>query len=107
LIFIFYLEIMLRNLDALTNEEKVLTALQDRIPDVVSKVAKILVCRDTLTQISRGICYLNFDNLVDSMKMFQALEKLEPKLEIDNREGKNIKTPYFHQTFQSFSIIFQ
>lgn len=80
-------EIMLRNLDALTNEEKVLTALQERMPNEVAKVAKILICRDTLTQISRGICYLNFDNLVDSMKMFQAIEKLHPKLEIDNREG--------------------
>lgn len=82
---------MFRNLDALTNEEKVLTALQEKIPEQVSKVSKILVCRDPLTQISRGICYLNFDNLVDSMNTFQALEKLG-SLQIDNRDGemKNI-----------------
>ncbi|CRL01481.1 CLUMA_CG014238, isoform A [Clunio marinus] len=78
-------KIMFRNLDALTNEEKVLTALQEKIPEQVSKVSKILICRDPLTQISRGICYLNFDNLVDSMNTFQALEKLKG-LQIENRE---------------------
>lgn len=80
---------MLRNLDALTTEEKVLILLQEKIPDLVSKIAKILICRDPLTQISRGICYLNFDNLVDSMNTFQALEKLA-SFEIDSREGKII-----------------
>lgn len=85
-------EIMFRNLDALTNEEKVLTALQERIPEQVSKVAKILICRDPLTQISRGICYLNFDNLVDSMNTFQALEKLVTPLEIDSREGELLES---------------
>lgn len=80
---------MFRNLDALTNEEKVLTVLQENIPEQVSKVSKILVCRDPLTQISRGICYLNFDNLVDSMNTFQALEKLE-SLQIENRDGELI-----------------
>lgn len=79
---------MLRNLDALTTEEKVLIVLQDKIPDLVAKISKILICRDKLTQISRGICYLNFDNLVDSMNTFQALEKLS-SFEIDGREGKN------------------
>lgn len=38
-------EIMFRNLDALTNEEIVLTALQEKIPDQVQKVSKILICR--------------------------------------------------------------
>lgn len=79
-------EIMFRNLDALTNEESVLTVLQSQIPEQVSKISKILICRDPLTQTSRGICYLNFDSLVDSMNVFQALEKLEV-LQIDNRDG--------------------
>lgn len=77
---------MFRNLDALTTEEKVLIVLQDKIPNLVAKISKILICRDPLTQISRGVCYLNFDNLVDSMNTFQALEKLN-SLEIDGREG--------------------
>lgn len=83
---------MFRNLDALTTEENVLTVLQDKIPEHVSKIARVLICRDQHTKISRGICYLNFDNLVDSMNTYQTLEKLE-SLEIDGREG--------NKTFQS------
>lgn len=67
---------MLRNLDALTNEEGVLTAMQSVIPTLVSKISKILICRDPLTSTSRGICYLSFDNLVDSMNIFNALKSV-------------------------------
>lgn len=77
---------MLRNLDVLTNEEGVLTAMQGVIPTLVSKISKILICRDPLTSTSRGICYLFFDNLVDSMNTHNALKSLEPPLNIDNRE---------------------
>lgn len=77
---------MLRNLDVLTNEEGVLTVMQDLVQDQVSKITKILICRDPLTQTSRGICYLNFDNLVDSMNTHNALKGLDPPLTIDGRE---------------------
>lgn len=77
---------MLRNLDVLTNEEGVLTAMQGLIPTLVSKISKILICRDPLTSTSRGICYLFFDNLVDSMNTHNALKSIEPPLNIDNRE---------------------
>lgn len=79
-------KIMLRNLDVLTNEESVLCAMQEKIPDLVSKISKIMVCRDPLTQTSRGICYLHFDNLLDSMNTHNALKDIEPILKIDNRE---------------------
>ncbi|XP_055295047.1 RNA-binding protein 5-B-like [Sitodiplosis mosellana] len=79
-------KIMLRNLDVLTNEEGVLTAMQGVIPTLVSKISKILICRDPLTSTSRGICYLFFDNLVDSMNTHNALKSVEPPLNIDNRE---------------------
>lgn len=81
-----FLEIMFRNLDALTNEEGVLTAMQNVIPTLVAKISKILICRDPLTSTSRGICYLFFDNLVDSMNTHNALKSIEPALNIDNRE---------------------
>lgn len=81
---------MLRNLDVLTNEEGVLTVMQKVLPDIVSKISKVLICRDPLTQTSRGICYLNFDSLVDSMNLHNALNALEPPMQIDNREGKQI-----------------
>uniref|UniRef100_W8AP71 RNA-binding protein 10 n=2 Tax=Ceratitis capitata TaxID=7213 RepID=W8AP71_CERCA len=77
---------MLRNLDTLTTEEAVLTAMQQHVPDLASKITKILVSRDTLTQTSRGICYLNFDSLIDSMNLYSALKALDPPLTIDNRQ---------------------
>lgn len=80
-------EIMLRNLDALTNEEVVITAMQQYVPDLAKRISKILVSRDQLTQTSRGICFLHFDSLVDSMNVHNALAGLEPPLKIDNREG--------------------
>ncbi|XP_058818923.1 RNA-binding protein 5-A-like isoform X2 [Topomyia yanbarensis] len=79
-------KIMLRNLDVLTNEESVLCAMQEKVPDLVSKISKIMVCRDPLTQTSRGICYLHFDNLIDSMNTYNALRTIAPILKIDNRE---------------------
>lgn len=79
-------EIMLRNLDVLTNEEGVLTNMQLLVPTLVSKISKVLICRDPLTSTSRGICYLAFENLVDSMNTHNALKALEPPLVIDDRE---------------------
>ncbi|XP_017061079.1 RNA-binding protein 5-A [Drosophila ficusphila] len=78
-------KIMLRNLDALTNEESVLTALQQHIPDLTKTVSKVLISRDTLTQASRGICYLHFDTLIDSMNVHNALTALDPPLTLDDR----------------------
>lgn len=71
----------------LTNEEGVLTVMQEVLPlDQVAKISKILVCRDPLTNTSRGICYLSFDNLVDSMNVHNGLKGLEPPLTIDGRD---------------------
>lgn len=90
LIFCNFSEIMLRNLDVLTNEEGVLTVMQEVVPSLVSKISKILICKDPLTCTSRGICYLSFDNLVDSMNLHNALKAIEPALNIENREGKEV-----------------
>ncbi|XP_070132812.1 RNA-binding protein 5 isoform X2 [Drosophila bipectinata] len=79
-------KIMLRNLDALTNEEGVLTALQKHLPKLAKTVSKLVISRDTLTQASRGICYLHFDTLVDSMEVFNGLTTLDPPLKLDDRE---------------------
>lgn len=81
-------EIMLRNLDALTTEESVLTALQKLIPKFAKTITKVLISRDTLTQTSRGFCYLNFETLVDSMDVHNAITTLDPPLRIDDRDGK-------------------
>lgn len=60
--------------------------MQQVVPTLVSKISKILICRDPLTSTSRGICYLCFENLVDSMNVFTALKSLQPPLLIDSRE---------------------
>lgn len=92
---------MLRNLDVLTNEEGVLTVMQEVVPTLVSKISKILICRDPLTSTSRGICYLSFDNLVDSMNIHNALKATEPGLTIENREGSVV---FFFVSFVFFII---
>ncbi|KAH8251348.1 hypothetical protein KR032_008902 [Drosophila birchii] len=80
-------KIMLRNLDALTNEERVLTALQDLLSsDLAKTVSKVQISRDTLTQASRNICYLNFDTLLESMNLYNALTALNPPFSIDGRK---------------------
>ncbi|XP_017061082.1 RNA-binding protein 5-B isoform X2 [Drosophila ficusphila] len=78
-------KIMLRGLDALTNEEGVLTALQQHLPDLAKTVSKVLISRDALTQASRGICYLNFDTLIDSMNVYNGLTALDPPLTLDDK----------------------
>ncbi|KAH8393709.1 hypothetical protein KR200_010007 [Drosophila serrata] len=79
-------KIMLRNLDALTNEESVLTALQEHLSsDQAKTVSKVQISRDTLTQASRGICYLIFDTLLDSMNLYNGLTALDPPLSLDGR----------------------
>lgn len=94
----------------LTNEEGVLTVMQVAVPELVSKISKILICRDPLTSTSRGICYLSFDNLVDSMNIHNALTTLEPPLSIENREGLdrrhiflNISSDFL--SFHSFGVL--
>uniref|UniRef100_A0A182K4M0 RNA-binding protein 5 n=1 Tax=Anopheles christyi TaxID=43041 RepID=A0A182K4M0_9DIPT len=105
-------KIMLRNLDVLTNEESVLSVMQKKLPsELVPKIGKVVICRDPLTSISRGMCYLHFDNLVDSMNTHNALKELDPPLRIDNREvivsycmdteNRNLMKPQQQQQQQS------
>lgn len=60
--------------------------MQEIVPSQAAKISQILICRDPLTQTSRGICYLLFDNLVDSMNTHNALKAFDPQLRIDNRQ---------------------
>jgi len=94
---------MLRGLDALTNEEGVLTALQQRLPELAKTVSKVLVSRDALTNASRGICYLNFDTLIDSMNVFNGLTALDPPLTLDDKTGKLLLLNYFIIKKQNFN----
>lgn len=80
------LAVLLRNLDALTTEDRVLSILQT-IPGVATlPIKSVRIGRDTLTNVSRGICYLDMNNTGDAMRLFAGLCE-SGSLEIDGKEG--------------------
>lgn len=84
---------MLRNLDALTTEDAVMSTLDQVIPDLVKKISAVTIGRDPLTSTSRGICYLGTESIVDAVALFSALSNLLTPLSIDGKTGK-LKTFY-------------
>lgn len=78
---------MLRNLDALTTEDSVMTVLNSVIPELVKKISAVSIGRDPLTSTSRGICYLGTDSTVDALAIYGALTNLLTPLSIDGKTG--------------------
>lgn len=72
--------VMLKGLDMLTTEENVLKAIQtlSSLP-----IRSVRVGRDKNTNVSRGICYLEMNNVSDAMYLHNTL--LTEKLRIDGR----------------------
>ncbi|XP_015510651.1 RNA-binding protein 5 [Neodiprion pinetum] len=64
--------VLLRGLDVLTTEDSVLQAMKNlsSLP-----IRSIRIGRDTLTNTSRGVCYLEMANVVDAMYLHTALSK--------------------------------
>ncbi|XP_066152736.1 RNA-binding protein 5-like isoform X1 [Euwallacea fornicatus] len=83
--------IMLRNLDALTTEDSVMSVLNTTIPDLVKSISAVCVGRDPLTSTSRGICYLGTESTIDALAIFGALGGLAAPLTID---GKTVILSY-------------
>lgn len=81
--------IMLRNLDALTTEDSVLTALKNVVPDMsmIHSISAVTIGRDPLTSTSRGICYLGLDSTIDSLTLYNALNSLTGPLMIDGKSA--------------------
>lgn len=78
--------VLLRNMDVLTNEDRVLSILQS-VPGVATlPIKSVRIGRDPLNNISRGVCYLEMNNTNDSMRLFAGLSDVG-SLEIDGREG--------------------
>ena len=71
---------MLRGLDALTTEESVLNAL--RLTTTLP-IKQIRIGRDSLTNTSRGVCYVEMNNVVDAMFLHNQLLGEPPT--IDNK----------------------
>lgn len=77
---------LLRNLDVLTDEDKVLNFMQS-LPGVGSlPIRSVRIGRDSLTNTSRGVCYLDMNNTADAMRLFAGLSEAGV-LEIDGKEG--------------------
>ncbi|XP_076261481.1 RNA-binding protein 5-like isoform X2 [Rhynchophorus ferrugineus] len=83
--------IMLRNLDALTTEDSVMSVLNTVIPDLVKSISAVCIGRDPLTSTSRGICYLGTESTIDALAIFGALNGLKTPLSID---GKTVILSY-------------
>lgn len=83
--------IMLRNLDALTTEDSVMSVLKSAVPDLVNSIAAVTIGRDPLTSTSRGICYLGLESTIDSLTLYGALSNLSSPLIID---GKTVILSY-------------
>ncbi|CAG9759636.1 unnamed protein product [Ceutorhynchus assimilis] len=83
--------IMLRNLDALTTEDSVLSVLDVVIPNLVKSISGVCIGRDPLTSTSRGICYLGTDSTIDALAIFSSLKALQFPLQID---GKSVILSY-------------
>lgn len=79
---------MLRNLDALTTEDSVMSVLKNVVPDLVNSIAAVAIGRDPLTSTSRGICYLGLESTIDSLTLYGALSNLSIPLVIDGKSGK-------------------
>ncbi|XP_044730433.1 RNA-binding protein 5 [Chrysoperla carnea] len=83
--------IMLRNLDALTTEDSVMTVLKQVAGHMVKFVNGVQIGRDPLTQTSRGICYLDMETTIEALSLFGTLTALAPPLTID---GKLVSISY-------------
>ncbi|KAG5881075.1 hypothetical protein JTB14_020405 [Gonioctena quinquepunctata] len=83
--------IMMRNLDALTAEDSVMTVLNTVIPDLVKSISAVCIGRDPQTSTSRGLCYLGTESTIDSLAIYGALNALKTPLSID---GKSVILSY-------------
>lgn len=73
--------VLLRGLDVLSTEDSVLQAMTcaSTMP-----IRSIRIGRDTLTNTSRGVCYLEMGNVVDAMYLHSAL--IQQNLCVDGRK---------------------
>jgi len=86
---------MLFQLDALTVEEGVLQAFQTNPALASIPIRSVRIPRDNLTNLSRGICYVEANNISDAMKLLATISRDD--FEIDGRAGRTsmVTCPYF------------
>lgn len=74
--------LLLRNLDVLTTEDAVLQAIQSISSSL--PIRSIRIDRDSLTNTSRGVCYVELNSVQDSMQLYNGLISSVP-LVIDSK----------------------
>ncbi|CAF0730861.1 unnamed protein product [Didymodactylos carnosus] len=87
--------LVLRGLDALTSKEAVETKIFEltNIPVKNSCVAK-----DSVTGVSRGFAFIEFNSIQDSTTVFDKLQATNPSIELD---GKLVMAHYSKNTFST------
>ena len=76
---------MLRSLDTLVTEEAVVAKLAG-IPEIASlSIKSARIGKDPVTKAHRGICYLEMNNVMDAMKLYQALTS--NPLQFEEKQG--------------------
>lgn len=79
--------LLFRRLCTLTTEEKILDVLKERCTKkLIDSIAGITVGRQTLTGVSKGIAYINFNSIADSTAAHTELLALSPSLHIDSKK---------------------
>lgn len=103
--------IILRKLDTLTTAESVVKALSVAIPDLMNKISAIIIGKDQLTGVSRGVCYLKVESIVDALVVKDALTNRPTPIKIDGKAGKSPYIPshleitFFHHLFSANCVL--
>lgn len=87
--------LLFRNLDVLTTEEKILTALQSI---TALPIKHIRVAKDPLNGISRGYCFVELNSTAESVALHDRLHALDVPLYVD---GRIVSVTYARQSIGS------
>ena len=83
--------VLLSGLDALTTEDSVLNTLG---PLTKLPLKSVRIGRDPLTNMSRGVCYVEMNSVVDSMFLHNQLFAEPPVI-----DGRQVEVIIFRNTF--------
>ncbi|CAH1784264.1 unnamed protein product [Owenia fusiformis] len=87
--------LLFRGLDALTNEESILSVLSTL---TALAVKNILVTRNQTTQVSLGYAFIEMSNLSEASQMLEMLQHMSPGFEVD---GKAVMVTYSKNTYST------
>ena len=77
---------MLKNLDTLTTEDSILHAFELRLDLATIPIKNVRISRESGTNLSRGVGYLDTNNVSDAVRLHGCLNN--DLIEIDGRKGE-------------------